>query len=79
MIQYDPHRWGDHLFDVKGSLIIEGIGGENENPFGNDLDDLALEELCGKMAKNILAISGHRREAEAHVVETSEVIKIVLE
>jgi putative membrane protein len=23
MIQYDPHRWLDHLFDVKGSLIIE--------------------------------------------------------
>src|SRR6202035_5463624 len=23
MIQYDPHRWSDHLFDVKGSLIPE--------------------------------------------------------
>ena len=23
MIQYDPHRWLDHLFDVKGSLIPE--------------------------------------------------------
>ena len=23
MIQYDPHRWFDHLFDVKGSLILE--------------------------------------------------------
>ncbi len=23
MIQYDPHRWLDHLFDVKGSLISE--------------------------------------------------------
>jgi len=23
MIQYDPHRWIDHLFDVKGSLIPE--------------------------------------------------------
>jgi ion channel-forming bestrophin family protein len=23
MIQYDPHRWFDHLFDVKGSLIPE--------------------------------------------------------
>jgi putative membrane protein len=23
MIQYDPHRWLDHLFDVKGSLILE--------------------------------------------------------
>src|ERR1700677_4974329 len=23
MIQYDPHRWLDHLFDVKGSLIRE--------------------------------------------------------
>ena len=21
MIQYGPHRWLDHLFDVKGSLI----------------------------------------------------------
>jgi hypothetical protein len=55
MIQYDPHRWSDHL------------------------NDLALEELCGKIAKNILAISGHRREADAHVLETSEVIKIGVE
>jgi putative membrane protein len=23
MIQYDPHCWLDHLFDVKGSLIPE--------------------------------------------------------
>ncbi len=23
MIQYDPHPWLDHLFDVKGSLIPE--------------------------------------------------------
>src|SRR5262249_60539043 len=23
MIQYDSHRWSDHLFDVKGSLIPE--------------------------------------------------------
>src|SRR5271165_5294709 len=23
MIQYDPHRWGDHLLDVRGSLIPE--------------------------------------------------------
>ena len=23
MIQYDPQRWSDHLFDVKGSLIPE--------------------------------------------------------
>jgi predicted membrane chloride channel (bestrophin family) len=76
MIQYDPHRWSDHLFDVKGSLIIEEIGVEIENPFGNDLNDLALEELCGKIAQNTLAISGHRREAGAHVVGTSEVIKI---
>ena len=36
MIQYDPHRWSDHLFDVKGSLIpeitlrvlvVRGLGG----------------------------------------------------
>ncbi len=58
---------------------IEEIGVEIENPFGNDLNDLALEELCGKIAKNILAITGHRREAEAHVVETNEVIKIGVE
>ena len=38
---------------------IEEIGVEIENPFGNDLNDLALEELCGKIAKNVLAIGGH--------------------
>jgi putative membrane protein len=58
---------------------IEEIGVEIENPFGHDLNDLALEELCGKISKNVLALSGHRREAEAHVVETSEVIKIGVE
>jgi ion channel-forming bestrophin family protein len=58
---------------------IEEIGVEIENPFGNDLNDLALEELCSKIAKNILAISGHRREADEHVVETGEVIKIGVE
>jgi ion channel-forming bestrophin family protein len=26
MIQYDPHRWLDHLFDVRGTLVLE-IGG----------------------------------------------------
>jgi ion channel-forming bestrophin family protein len=58
---------------------IEEIGVEIENPFGHDLNDLALEELCSKIAKNVLAISGHRREAEEHVVETGEVIKIGVE
>jgi ion channel-forming bestrophin family protein len=58
---------------------IEEIGVEIENPFGHDLNDLALEELCGKITKNVLALSGHRREAEAHIVETSEVIKIGVE
>jgi putative membrane protein len=58
---------------------IEEIGVEIENPFGNDLNDLALEELCGKISKNILAISGHHREADEHVIETGEVIKIGVE
>jgi ion channel-forming bestrophin family protein len=26
MIQYDPHRWLDHLFDIRGTLVLE-IGG----------------------------------------------------
>jgi putative membrane protein len=26
MIHYDPHRWLDHFFDIKGSLVRE-IGG----------------------------------------------------
>ena len=43
------------------------------------MNDLALEELCGKISKNILAISGHRREADEHVIETGEVIKIGVE
>jgi putative membrane protein len=55
---------------------IEEIGVEIENPFGHDLNDLALEEMCSKIAKTVLAISGHGREAEEHIVETGEVIKI---
>ena len=58
---------------------IEEIGVEIENPFGNDLNDLALEELCGKIAKNLLALSGRHREADAHAIETGEVIKIGVE
>ncbi len=53
--------------------------GSIENPFGRDLNDLALKELCGTIGKNLLALSDHRREAEAHVVETSEVIMIGVE
>jgi len=26
MIQYDPHRWLDHFFDVKGSMVREILG-----------------------------------------------------
>jgi putative membrane protein len=58
---------------------IEEIGVEIENPFGNDLNDLALDELCSKIAKNVLAISGHRREAEEHAIETGDVVKIGVE
>jgi putative membrane protein len=58
---------------------IEEIGVEIENPFGSDLNDLALDEMCSKIAKNVLAISGHSREADEQVVETGEVIKIGVE
>ena len=58
---------------------IEEIGVEIENPFGNDLNDLALEELCSKIAKNVLAIGGHRCEADEHVIDTGEIIKIGVE
>lgn len=23
MVQYDPHKWVDHFFDIRGSLIRE--------------------------------------------------------
>src|SRR5262245_15804904 len=26
MIDYDPHRWLDHLFDVEGSMLREIVG-----------------------------------------------------
>jgi putative membrane protein len=26
MIQYDPHRWFDHFFDIKGSMVREILG-----------------------------------------------------
>lgn len=26
MIQYDPHRWTDHFFDIRGSMVREIIG-----------------------------------------------------
>ena len=58
---------------------IEEIGVEIENPFGNDLNDLALEDLCAKIARNVLSLSGRHDEADAHAIETGEVIKIGVE
>jgi putative membrane protein len=58
---------------------IEEIGVEIENPFGDDINDLALEELCSKIAKNVLAIGGHRCEADEHVIDTGEIVKIGVE
>jgi putative membrane protein len=58
---------------------IEEIGVEIENPFGHDANDLALEELCVKIAKNLLTLGGRHDEAEAHELETGEVIKIGVE
>ena len=58
---------------------IEEIGVEIENPFGNDANDLALEELCAKIARNLLALCGRHDEVEAHEIETGEVIKIGVE
>ena len=58
---------------------IEEIGVEIENPFGHDLNDLPLEEFCAKIAKNLLAISGRHDEADAHEIETGEIVKIGVE
>jgi putative membrane protein len=58
---------------------IEEIGVEIENPFGNDANDLALEDLCTKIARNLLALCGRHDEADAHEIETGEVIKIGVE
>ncbi len=60
-------------------LGIEEIGVEIENPFGFDANDLALEDLCGKIAMNLLALTGRHDEADAHAIETGEVIKIGVE
>jgi putative membrane protein len=58
---------------------IEEIGVEIEDPFGHDLNDLALEDLCAKIAKNLLALTGRHDEADAHQIETGETIKIGVE
>jgi putative membrane protein len=58
---------------------IEEIGVEIENPFGLDVNDLALEDLCGKIAKNLLALGGRHDEADAHIIEPGEVVKIGVE
>jgi putative membrane protein len=58
---------------------IEEIGVEIENPFGHDLNDLALEELCGKIARNLLSLSGRHDEAGAQEIATDDVIKIGVE
>ena len=40
---------------------IEEIGVEIENPFGNDANDLALEDLCGKIARTCWPLRPARR------------------
>jgi predicted membrane chloride channel (bestrophin family) len=59
--------------------ITEEIGVEIVDPFGHDLNDLALEDLCAKIAKNLLALTGRHDEADAHQIETGETIKIGVE
>jgi ion channel-forming bestrophin family protein len=67
------------LGDAYTLFGIEEIGVEIENPFGSDANDLALKDLCVKIAKNLLALTGRHDEAEAHEIETGEVIKIGVE
>lgn len=46
MMQYDPHRWTDHLFDIQGSMVREILG------------RVSLAVLCSVIITFIYQLSG---------------------
>jgi putative membrane protein len=49
------HWWTSPISAILSFVLlgIEEIGTEIENPFGEDANDLLLEELCGTISENI--------------------------
>lgn len=48
---------------------IEEIGVEIEGPFGNDVNDLPLQEICETIHYNVYALAGMRQSAREPMPE----------
>jgi putative membrane protein len=61
-----PFGWSTVIYALMIAYIlfgIEEIGVEIENPFGTDYNDLPLEEICGTIERDLVAIIEEKRAA----------------
>lgn len=62
----EPFGWSTVIYAMMIAYIlfgIEEIGVEIENPFGTDYNDLPLEQICGTIEQNLLAVIEEKRGA----------------
>ncbi len=62
----EPFGWTTVIYALMIAYIlfgIEEIGVEIENPFGTDYNDLPLEEICGTIERDLMAILEQNRAA----------------
>lgn len=62
----EPFGWSTVIYALMIAYIlfgIEEIGVEIENPFGTDYNDLPLEEICGTIERDLVAILEQNRAA----------------
>ncbi len=57
---------------------IEEIGVEIEDPFGQDDNDLPLEQICGTIEGNLLALLERPRVAEVEEADSSSLVELSL-
>ncbi len=61
-----PFGWSTVIYALMIAYIllgIEEIGVEIENPFGTDYNDLPLEQICGTIEQDLLAVIEEKRGA----------------
>lgn len=70
---YSSLRWVTIPATVAAGYIILGlllIGREIENPFGQDVNDLPLENYCAQIAADMDVIAAKRKKRNAEWIET---------
>jgi putative membrane protein len=70
----EPFGWSTVIYALMIAYIlfgIEEIGVEIENPFGTDYNDLPLEQICGTIERDLLAIIEEKRGAMGIISKAS--------